>query len=117
MNPPTFEQLPEMVSRILEKVEALEKLLLEKTLAKEAQEEMLTIKEAAIFLDLSISTLYSKVCRKEIQVHKPGKRLYFQKSELVEWIKGGQKKPVTYTDLASTELLLHKRLRHARRSG
>lgn len=115
MNPPTFEQLPEMVCRILEKVEGLEKLLLEKTLNKEAQEEMLNIKEAAIFLDLSISTLYSKVCRNEIQVHKPGKRLYFQRSELLAWIKTGQRKPIKNTDLVSEELSLHKRLRHARR--
>lgn len=87
MNRSTFDKLPELVGRILEKVEILEKLLIEKTLNCEEQEEMLSIKEAANFLELSVPRLYSKVCRREIPVHKPGKRLCFQKSELLPCIK------------------------------
>ena len=115
MNPPTFEQLPEMVCRILEKVEALEKLLLEKALNKEAQEEMLNIKDAAIFLGLSVPTLYSKVSRKEIPYHKPGKRLYFQKSELLDWIKNTVIKAGITMNLHADKFSLPKSPRHARR--
>lgn len=116
MDQPTFEQLPEMVSQILEKVKVLEKLLQEHTLKNESQEEMLNIKQAAIFLDLSIPTLYSKVCRKEIPVHKPGKRLYFQKSQLLNWIKCGERHTHTSYDLSAEELLLPIRNRRLRRS-
>lgn len=115
MNQPTFEQLPELLSKILEKVEVLEKLLLEQTLKKEDQQEMLTIKEAATFLDLTVPTLYSKVSRKEIPSHKPGKRLYFQKSELLDWIKIGKRKTIKTIDLNSEELFLPRKPRHSRR--
>ncbi|WP_374756665.1 helix-turn-helix domain-containing protein [Dyadobacter luticola] len=54
----------------------------------------MTISEAAKFLSLSTSTIYSKVCKMQIPVHKKGKRLYFERRELSEWIRGGQRKTV-----------------------
>lgn len=114
MDQPTFEQLPEMVSRILKKMEHLEKLIQEKTLNND-QEKMLNIKEAALFLDLSIPTLYSKVCRNEIPVHKPGKRLYFQKSALLDWIKGGQPRILNIINIESETPILFRKMRSARR--
>ena len=49
---------------------------------------MMTISEAAQFLNCSIPNIYAKVSQKKIPFHKQGKRLYFTKSGLVEWIKG-----------------------------
>lgn len=61
---------------------------------KEASEteEILTIKEAAALLSLSVPTIYGLVSRAEIPVNKQGKRLYFSKQELIAWIKAGRKK-------------------------
>lgn len=115
MNQPSFDQLPEMVSKILEKVELLEELLLEQTINKNDQEEMLNIKDAAVFLGLSVPTLYSKVSRKEIPYHKPGKRLYFQKSELLDWIKSTVIKAGITMNLHADKFFLPKSPRHARR--
>ena len=88
----TFEQLPQAISQLHEKINKIELLLLEGSGQQRDNEEMFTVSQAAAFLNLSVATLYSKVCRKEIPVNKQGKRLYFYKSELSEWIKSGRRK-------------------------
>jgi excisionase family DNA binding protein len=55
-------------------------------------EQLLTIQEAAQFLNLTVPTMYSKVSKGELPVMKRGKRLYFSRTELLEYIKGGRKK-------------------------
>jgi excisionase family DNA binding protein len=57
-------------------------------------DQLFTIKEAAVFLHLSVPTIYGLVNRSEIPVSKKGKRLYFSKQELTEWIKSGRKKTI-----------------------
>jgi excisionase family DNA binding protein len=49
-------------------------------------ESLMTIAEAAKFLNLAIPTVYGKVSKKEIPFHKSGKRLYFVKKELRDHI-------------------------------
>ena len=55
-------------------------------------DHLLTIKQAAEFLNLSVPTIYGYVHRMEIPVCKKSKRLYFSKQELIDWIKTGRKK-------------------------
>ena len=55
-------------------------------------EQLLSIQQAAEFLSLSVPTLYSKVSRGELPVMKRSKRLYFSRTELMEYIKEGRKK-------------------------
>jgi len=55
-------------------------------------EQLLTIQEAAEFLNLSVATLYSKVSRNELPFMKRSKRLYFSRTELLEYLKDGRKK-------------------------
>jgi excisionase family DNA binding protein len=88
----TFEQLPEMVAHLITKLDTIEDLLhsLDKPPIPEA-DKLLTIKQAAEFISLSISTVYGLVHNKIIPVCKRGKRLYFSKQELFDWIKNGRK--------------------------
>lgn len=53
---------------------------------------LLTIGEAANFLHLSVSTLYTKVGQKALPYHKQGRRLYFDAEELEQWLRNGQSK-------------------------
>ena len=63
---------------IYNKLEELEKLTLL------SAKEMLTIDEAA-------SYLYIMTCKKQIPYYKPnGKRLYFKKTELNEWLQSNR---------------------------
>ena len=71
--------------KIFNKLEELEKLTLL------SAKEMLTIDEAARYLEMSKSYLYIMTCKKQIPYYKPnGKRLYFKKTELNEWLQSNR---------------------------
>ena len=55
-------------------------------------EQLLTVQEAAQFLNLTVPTIYSKVSKGELPVMKRSKRLYFSSTELMEYLKEGRKK-------------------------
>jgi len=96
----TFDQLPMAVGELLEKVTKIEDLLRRDNEEKSDSRSLFSVKQASSFLNLSASTIYGKVCRREIPVSKQGKRLYFDKSELLAWIKAGRKK--TIAEMADT---------------
>ena len=58
----------------------------------EQPERLLTVQEAAQFLNLTVPTIYSKVSKGELPVMKRSKRLYFSNTELMEYLKEGRKK-------------------------
>lgn len=58
----------------------------------EQTEHLLTVQEAAEYLNLTVPTIYSKVSKGEVPVMKRGKRLYFSSSELLGYLKEGRKK-------------------------
>jgi excisionase family DNA binding protein len=92
MEPFNFNELPEVVRQLFEKVERIE-LLLARLEPKEPDEnELLNIEEAAEFLKVSVAALYTKMSCQEISVSKPGKRLYFNRTDLKEWIRQGKRK-------------------------
>jgi excisionase family DNA binding protein len=89
----TFDQLPQAVSTLICKLDRIEQLLSQSSLpAKQADDQLLTVQEAAEFLSLAVPTLYGFAQRREIPHNKRGKRLYFSKPELIHWIKTGRKK-------------------------
>ena len=90
----TFDQLPKAVTMLSKQVSELKRLLIEKqeNTPTEQPEQLLTVQEAAQFLNLTVPTIYSKVSRNEIPVMKRSKRLYFSSTELMEYLKEGRKK-------------------------
>ncbi|MEZ7498660.1 helix-turn-helix domain-containing protein [Flavobacterium sp. Arc3] len=97
MKPFTFDQIPVMMNKIHDKLEYLEKLIVRISNVEENKEELLNIQEASKLLNLSVSTIYSKVCKREIPVNKQGKCIYFYRYELMKWIKSGRVK--TYFEI------------------
>lgn len=86
-----FEDLPNIIGELFVKIENIEKLLQEIKLNNNvAEDEILTVSDAAKLLKLSVATVYTKVCRNEIPANKQGKRLYFYRKELLDWIKSGR---------------------------
>jgi len=69
-------------------------------------ENPLSIREAAEFLNLSVPTLYSKVSRGELPVMKRGKRLYFSKLELMDYLKAGRKKSNAEIEAEAVQYLI-----------
>ena len=79
---------------ILNKLTAIESLL-EST----NQTKPLNLVEAAKFLDLSRSHLYKLTSERKIPHFKPnGKKIYFDKSELVQWLKRKPKRTLEETE-------------------
>jgi excisionase family DNA binding protein len=57
-------------------------------------ENFLNIDEAANFLGIRRSTLYKYTCFKRVPHYKPGKKLYFVRSELIDWVKNSPVKTI-----------------------
>ncbi|EJL62817.1 helix-turn-helix domain-containing protein [Flavobacterium sp. CF136] len=91
----TFENLPYIIGKLYSKVSKIEKLIkISQISANNSDEELMTIEAAAELLKLSVATIYTKVSKNEIPVNKQGKRLYFYKQELLNWIKSGRIKTI-----------------------
>ncbi|MGQ0826968.1 MAG: helix-turn-helix domain-containing protein [Bacteroidota bacterium] len=56
--------------------------------------EILSVDEAADFLNLARQTLYGFTSRREIPFMKKGKKLYFKRSELESWLLEGKRKTI-----------------------
>ncbi len=91
----SFDQLPQAVAMLTKEVSELKQLLLQKRDQQQTttpSEQLLTIQEAADFLNLSVPTVYSKVSKGELPVMKRGKKLHFSNTELMKYLKEGRKK-------------------------
>lgn len=47
---------------------------------------VLTIDEVALLTDLSVSCLYKKTCSRQIPFYRSGKRIYFNRKEIEDWM-------------------------------
>lgn len=95
----TFDQLPQAVASLTKEISELKQFLLQKSdqQATSPPEQLLTVQEAAKFLNLSVPTIYSKVSKGELPVMKRSSRLYFSTTELMQYLKDGRKK--TYSEI------------------
>ena len=72
-------------------------------------EQLLTVQEAAQFLNLTVPTIYSKVSKGELPVMKRSKRLYFSSTELMDYLKEGRKKSTSEIEQDAEAYLSNKR--------
>jgi len=88
---PEFEKIIEnCLRRVLEEKPDL--------LVKEPEKEILSVDEAADFLGISKQTIYQHVHKRKIPHSKRGRRLFFRRSELNDWIDKGRKKTIPEID-------------------
>ena len=82
---------------IVQRLDSIEKLLNE--LSKYANnskpqkdtDEIMTVEQLSDYLTIARQTIYEKCSKKEIPYFKAGKRLYFKKSVINDWINGGRR--------------------------
>ncbi|MBE0661391.1 MAG: helix-turn-helix domain-containing protein [Bacteroidales bacterium] len=88
----SFNNLPEAVGLLIEKIDRLERILSEQTTQSPsvAQPELMTVPQAAKFLNLAVPTVYSMVSRGEFPYMKRSKRLYFSKDDLMNYVREGR---------------------------
>ena len=95
----SFEQLPEAISNLLEKVETINRnvgfLMSSKTIQKDStskSEEFIGIDEACEIVHLAKPTIYKLAQKGQIPHYKPSKELLFRKSELISWVERSHQK-------------------------
>lgn len=71
--------------------------------------DFLNIEEASKFLNLAKATVYTLTSAGKIPVIKKGKRLYFTKQELIDWLKKGRKKTIQEIEEDATNYVLKNR--------
>lgn len=87
----TFEQLPQAVSLLIEKVGQLADKV-DEALGKATQQKgrrLLALDDVATLLGKSVSTIYAMTSEKRIPYHKRGNKLYFFEDEIIGWIEQG----------------------------
>lgn len=84
----------DILEKILCMLERIETMVENLASGKSSEDTLLTVDQTSKLTKLSISTIYSKVSRKEIPAFKIGKRLYFSKAEIIAWIKSGKIKTI-----------------------
>ena len=82
-----FEDLPQKVNEIHEKIDKIENLIQSAISSSGDPDHVLNIDKAAKFLNLSQSALRAKISRKDIPYAKSGKRIFFLQSTLIDWLK------------------------------
>ena len=87
----TFEQLPQAVSLLIEKVGQLADKV-DEALGKATQQKgrrLLALDDVDALLGKSASTIYAMTSEKRIPYHKRGNKLYFFEDEIIGWIEQG----------------------------
>ena len=88
----TFEQMPEVLSSVLDELKELRAQVALLTPQSEvASHRLIDIDEVSHITGKAKATIYSMVCRREIPCCKRGKRLYFYEDEIMRWIEQGRK--------------------------
>jgi len=75
----------------------------------ETPDQLLTVHEAAEFLNLAVATVYTMVSRGELPVMKRSKRLYFSRIELMDYLKQGRRKTLAETASEADQYLKSKK--------
>lgn len=89
----TFEQLPQAVSNLIERVEQLagkvDEVLCKAAGKDTGKRSLLSLEEVAALLGKSASTIYAMTSEKRIPYRKRGNKLYFFEDEIMQWIEQG----------------------------
>lgn len=100
----THNNLPQAVTLLRTEISEIKRLLLKKGNPSQPDTpDLLTIREAAKLLHLSVATCYTKVFKRELPVMKQGGRLYFSKTELLNWLQKGRRKMKTEIEQSATD--------------
>jgi excisionase family DNA binding protein len=89
---------------IIKKLESIEKMLTEQNLLKK---EVLNFNEAALYLEVSHSHLYKLTSSNAVPSYKPnGKKLYFNRTELDQWLLSNKQTSSGEIDQQADEYLM-----------
>ncbi|HEY4788035.1 MAG TPA: helix-turn-helix domain-containing protein [Bacteroidales bacterium] len=80
------QMLREEVRNVIKECNPLEK--------PDDEYDLMTIQEVAGFINMAVTSVYGLVHRKQIPHIKRGKRLIFEKKQIIEWLQSGRQKTI-----------------------
>jgi hypothetical protein len=87
----SFDQLPKAVSSLYDKLENIERLLQSKSdNSSDESDQLLSSRQAAAFLNISINTLYSWNSSGNLPFMKVSKQCYYLKADLLSFLKNAK---------------------------
>ncbi len=86
-----FEDLPNIMAENNRLLSEVKELITKALTPTKEPSDLMSIQEVSELLNLSIATLYTKVSKRELPYSKRGKKLYFSRTELLEFVKAGRK--------------------------
>ncbi|AOW11357.1 helix-turn-helix domain-containing protein [Flavobacterium gilvum] len=89
-----FEQLPYVIAELKTEVKEMKNLLLQKVEPQPEADDPKNINEISKLTGFKKNTLYDYCKRNEIPYHKKGNKLFFFKSEILDWIRTGKQKTI-----------------------
>ena len=86
----TNVSLDEIVDKIVERLASSKQELIHHEENKDAK-EYLSVEEASELIRLAVTTIYGLTHNKAIPYLKKGRKLWFKRSELLQWLDSGRK--------------------------
>jgi excisionase family DNA binding protein len=97
---------------IMYKLTEIEKLIKQKNGITIGTEEILNLEMASAYVGISKSTIYKYTSTKEIPHFKRGKRLFFKKVELDDWLTAHKVSSRDEIDKMATEYILKNKRKY-----
>ena len=82
----SFEQLPELIQNLVERIEALEKTVRRKQQPRPLDGELMSVDDVCKMLGKSKSAVYRTVRCHDIPFIRQGNRLYFDRPTIKKWL-------------------------------
>lgn len=87
----TFEQLSEAVTYLTEQLSAIKEIVSALRPPIPEEKSLIGIDEACAIIQKAKPTIYALVRKGIVPAYKRGKKLYFYKEELLQWVESGRK--------------------------
>lgn len=104
---------------IIQRLDAIERLLIEIKTGSSIENlptwngnELMNVQQVSEYLTLSVQTIYGLVHKMEIPNFKRGKRLYFKRTEIDDWIGQSRRKTRVEIEQEASNYLLKNRKRN-----
>ena len=94
-------RLQRQIEELQKRMDAVEDIL-------DNAKDVLSVEEAARFMDIARSSLYKMTSDRSIPFYRPnGKMIYFEKADILEWIRKNRVMSVMYDEDKEQEPELH----------
>ena len=82
-----FEQLPELIQNLVERIESLEKAVREKQQPQPLEGELMSVEDVCKLLGKSKSAVYRTVRYRDIPYIRQGNWFYFDRATIKKWLE------------------------------